>query len=411
MPLYLKIAYGQSKDSIRVQLLDEWMQRTKGSVVRLHIIKDSEYPSHPYNLINLLRAYSHQWLSIHLQVSTSWLGFFGTTDNVIKLSFPNLCHFSLYGLPPSPAVSLDAAVPALRYLTIGRHLQGSHIMISDERDFFADLKPAFVLPFVQITLLKLSQISFSQQLLGDFPALVEAQLKDIKLLSNDNHGNFIHSTLSKLDVCFWNQNDLRELLSALSLPQLKSLRVEVTVYKSSHFAMDILHPFLRQSHCKVTELVLRYAIRAGDDHDIVEFLETLPYLRELNICDTAIYSDRSFATGLGGFFFNALHPLRNPLYLSSLEVLWYEGPVGLPMEDAIRPAILRSRFTEEDNTCDRECEPTSAMLRKLTISANNMAKKTLSQVSLEAKLLQLLKNLMDLGVFELTDMHGDVYFF
>ncbi|KDR72975.1 hypothetical protein GALMADRAFT_743601 [Galerina marginata CBS 339.88] len=388
---------GDKIDVIHLTLLREWLSRARSHKLEIYLetMDGVDFLQPPFETLHLLKEYHAQWGAIYLRIPAWWCKVLGGANT--KLPFPNLrsilfdgdhLQTSAFG-GPCPLDLTNA--PLLTRLTLGNFA----LLDSNE-----NLK----LPLEQITHIDTTKIDLMQHL-SLFPKLMEIRFKNVQPVRfGGQQPNIMHPKIRSLYLHFLHESDANRFLAVLFAPAVKTLGLDITG-KSRDFMMDTISPFIDRSQCRLTHLYVRFNINDfGDEQDLIEFLATLPELKELRIRDPFRSS-----VGLSHIFFDVLSPfyISHQPYLPLLESLSYEGPLWLKPQDFLQPLILRATLHEDGvNGSDQVA---LVVLKKVRITADLYEDEEELHTPCSPLIHTFHTNLQDLvgrKVFELTNRDG-----
>ncbi|KAF8197033.1 hypothetical protein BJ912DRAFT_954579 [Pholiota molesta] len=407
--------------SDQAELLEEWLQRTKGRKLDIYFgeAKGNRALAPPLPLMELLAARSEQWQDIHIHLSKNWESLLDAVAILSPSSSETTAVQALTALQPTslpnlrsivieqsgahtfqiPRISLSLA-PSLR--TIG--LLNVPVRIHDIAQSF---------PCAQMTQLTLTTRSVwnPQELLSLFP-----QLQSLYCINSPHirvSRSFTHQKLQSFSIrCEgYEGHELGALTWRMELPALKTL--EIVQPGHIEFTRYLL-PFLARSKCNLTSLTLECFLCV--EHDLIELLITLDALVELYIRDTeevplhrrADSPVDANSRGLGRTFFDVLHPDADAPVLPHLEVFLYQGPLSVHAIDFLEPFVLRSRMRGAQSAFVTDGIGEVALLRQATVVADQysaLAEFSIAEYS-DPRYVWEVVRMVEEGVLVLRNMDG-----
>lgn len=394
----------------QLELLEQWLERTKGRKLDILFDDSSELPAYlysapsPASLMQVLVSHSERWESLELHFPKIWNEISPFTTPVQPLSLPNLCSVTIrstiHGENNQPPPQNFTLAPLLRNLEFS--------YVSFERIAFIILPPNRKI--THLTLSSCGHLSL-RSFCKKFPHLQEVTFAstEAELLARPPH-TALHERLSSLTIklainytFFFNQ---------LTLPALKNLNVELE--RPLTYTQELL-PFLERSACMLTALTLKGPITR--EYDLIELLQGIPSLEALHLVNKVAWPGafRPTDTGLGSTFFEQLDPDEAAPYLPSLAVFSYSGILAVQAIDFMEPFIVRARVRDAPEYAPDEPDAPgtrkAARLRRATIRADqysDVAEFSIAEYS-DTRYIWEVARMVEEGILVLLNMDGSLW--
>lgn len=392
----------ESGYTLQKELLQEWLDRTKGRKLKIMFGQSPEYArSHraPIPLLQLLIEHCEQWESIEFHLMSSWgdllrLMTSATTPDPRILALPNLRSLSFVSFHNS---SIDA-YGRLPTFDIAR---APLLRSFDLKGIALERSALTLMPGDQITSTSLSSCRGIrlQDLCKSFPHLRDATFIHTTIIISSQPA--LHERLTSLTIAF--SVDYIQYFRQLTLPALKNLefRLRGCIMYTKTFSQ-----FIERSACLLTSLTLECFIT--QEYDLIDLLHALPSLEDLSIIDNSeeVVTGKLSDNGLGSTFFELLHPDEETPYLPNLAMFSYIGILAVQAIDFMEPFIVRSLM--RDSLRSASDVDKVAILKKATIKANQyseVAEFSIAEYSDPQYIWEIVR-MVEEGVLVLMNMDG-----
>ena len=328
--LWSNVDFCLSKEqySVRTELLDEWLQRSKAVPLTIRIWSKEErsywQSTTPTEMLRILVSHSWHWENVNLYAPYQWDGDLQPIrDNLPMLDTLCVIHPTI---AEHRSFDMFENAPSLHkvhliYVYISEVTLPWHQITTFRGDYlYVDecLKVLWCCP-------QLKKCYFSP-IIGDYD-LERAQLWPEALT---------HESLERLDITMTDAAIIDPLLDLCTLPALRRLRIGCNSRIDSDATVSIT-PVIRRSACILEKLSMEQAFLS--EEEAISCLQDIPSLVTLQI---SIQSPKRISVK----FLSALSSTDKPL-LPNLRSLRLEGNVSFNVEELTEMLVCRWIYPEK----------------------------------------------------------------
>jgi len=343
----------ETRCDLLADLLNQWLARSKGRPLDIFFEIHHQYNRNPqfvFPLVDALLKTHTQWQHV------TWIGVAATIHPIwaarlhrcisesaeISTTFPLLTSIAIdyifcqAAVPPQLQFDFTSAPSLCRVLC----LAAPSCSLSNIR-----------CPSSQITELTISKVYDldSYDLLRSYPNLRKLTLADFAIRDHAAPRAVENHNLRCLSIQSIIWFDVVQFLSHLCLPQLEALNI----YINSGPWDFSLPAFIEYAQCTLTTLSLECVLPAEKNIIIMLSSLSLSSLTTLHIRDTTptgFQDSSALEPGLSQAFFDALNPgLEDRMaYLPYLEILTYDGILGVRNISFLSAVLIRSRMQDTE---------------------------------------------------------------
>lgn len=362
----------KERHSVRTELLDEWLQRSKAVPLTIRIwSKEKEcgywQSTTPTEMLRILVSHSWHWENVDLHAPRLW----DTALQPIRDNLPMLDTLRIT-LPTVSAHHLSFDMfenaPSLH------EVHTTYVYIAEVR-----------LPWHQITIFRGDHLYVDECLtvLWHCPQLKKCYFSPI--INDDDLARthllpeaLTHKSLERLDITNTDASLIDPLLDLCTLPALRRLRIECNRHIDDTTVS--ITPTIRRSACILENLSMEEAFLS--EEEAISCLQSIPSLVTLEI---SIQS----AKGISVKFLSALSSTDKP-FLPNLRILSIEGYVFFDVEELTEMLVCRWTCPEK-----RSCPVSRLKSLRITSSidlAFNCTKEN------HSRLLEMVQDGLDLSI-------------